>query len=533
MGGTTVLIVGAGPAAAGAALAAIKHPDVHVTILDIGGRLEHANEDARSRMALDVPLQWDRDDVRLVGRLAVDSAIKGLPQKRAFGSDFPFRDFGQLDKLTAEAGVNDALVSGAYGGFSNVWGAQIMPFSAATFREWPVRAEEMRLHYASILREIPYAADEDDLATLFPLLESATALPTLSDRSQVVLARYRRNRIRLNRHGITIGRARLAMKANECVRCGLCLTGCPYRLIYSASQTLDKLRRRGQIEYHEGLLAIRVEETASAASVTARDLRTSRIRQFDADHVLLACGAIGTSRIVMGSLDLYETPARVAESAQFILPFVSSAGVPDPQQKADFTLNQFNMVLDLDARGHDIAQLHFYTYNASVAAALPAILRSRRMRGVRAELLRRLSVALGYLPSWASPGFSICAHAAHDSTSLPVVKLSSCPAFGGTSLLRPVLRRVAFAAPYLDLWPVLPMLRVPARGKSYHWGGTFPHSAHACGRFSSDVLGRVAPWKRIHLVDASVFPTIPATTFTLTLMANAHRIADAIHRSVP
>ena len=30
----------------------------------------------------------------------------------------------------------------------------------------------------------------------------------------------------------------------------------------------------------------------------------------------------------------------------------------------------------------------------------------------------------------------------------------------------------------------------------------------------------------IHLVDASVFPTVPATTFTLTIMANAHRIAS-------
>jgi len=29
----------------------------------------------------------------------------------------------------------------------------------------------------------------------------------------------------------------------------------------------------------------------------------------------------------------------------------------------------------------------------------------------------------------------------------------------------------------------------------------------------------------VHLLDASVFPSIPATTITLTVMANAHRIA--------
>jgi choline dehydrogenase-like flavoprotein len=88
------------------------------------------------------------------------------------------------------------------------------------------------------------------------------------------------------------------------------------------------------------------------------------------------------------------------------------------------------------------------------------------------------------------------------------------------------------AAPTLDLWPVLPALSMSAPGKSYHWGSTFPHAAGTRGgtrgRLDSDLLGRVEPWRRIHLIDAAVFPTVPATTFTLTVMANAHRIAEQI-----
>ncbi len=34
--------------------------------------------------------------------------------------------------------------------------------------------------------------------------------------------------------------------------------------------------------------------------------------------------------------------------------------------------------------------------------------------------------------------------------------------------------------------------------------------------------------RTFHLVDASVFPTVSATTFTLTIMANAHRIARQV-----
>jgi len=43
----------------------------------------------------------------------------------------------------------------------------------------------------------------------------------------------------------------------------------------------------------------------------------------------------------------------------------------------------------------------------------------------------------------------------------------------------------------------------------------------------SDLLGRPYGMRRIHAVDATVLPSIPATTITLTVMANAYRIGSA------
>ena len=82
------------------------------------------------------------------------------------------------------------------------------------------------------------------------------------------------------------------------------------------------------------------------------------------------------------------------------------------------------------------------------------------------------------------------------------------------------------AARLMDLYPALPAVRMSATAKSYHWGASFPHMREQASVLSSDPMGRVAGWKRIHLIDASVFPNVPATTFTLTVMANAHRIAS-------
>lgn len=523
----SLLIVGSGPAAAGAALAAVEHPEVEVTVIDVGGRLERPNQEAADRMSGAAVADWSAEDVATISRQPVDSDLPGLPEKRAFGSDFPFRDFGQRGPLNSR-GVNEAIVSGAYGGFSNTWGAQFMPFTDATFDDWPIAAAEMRSHYAKVLRRIPIAAEEDDLAELFPLLAEADPLPTLSPRSSATLDRYARHRGRLRAAGVLMGRARLAFQASRCIRCGLCMTGCPHSLIYSAAQTFTALRDDPRITYRDGLLALRVEDGSDSATVVAKHLESGRLERLSADRVMLACGAIGSSRLVLGSLGMFDRPVPVRESPQFQLPFLSARPVADPRGAPDFTLNQFNMAIRHDLSERDISQLHFYTYNPAFDDALPEPLRSDRAEPLRRQLLRRICVALGYLPSWAAPEFALSVRPPTDEGSLPELVLEAKDAGSPfkNPMLRQVARRVTAAAPLLDLWPVLPALRMSAGGKSYHWGGTFPHGGSESGP-ASDALGRVAPWQRIHLVDSAVLPTIPATTFALTVMANAHRIVDS------
>ena len=53
-----------------------------------------------------------------------------------------------------------------------------------------------------------------------------------------------------------------------------------------------------------------------------------------------------------------------------------------------------------------------------------------------------------------------------------------------------------------------------------------PESISVHATSSSDILGRPNNLKRIHCIDASVLPSIPSTTVTLTVMANAFRIGS-------
>ena len=524
---TTSLIIGSGVAAAGTALALSRREDLQITVVDIGLELENERQQLIDSLGSSTPDKWDVQVVESISQQQADSRNRRVPEKRVFGSNYPFRNVGQLGSLTVADGAEKSLISPAYGGFSNVWGSQLMPFTEPIFESWPVSATVMRRHYEAILRQIPFAGEEDDLANNFPLMCPPAALPPMSPRSLRVLNAYERNRTKLNERGITIGKARLGLAATNCIRCGMCMTGCPYGLIYSAAQTFDKLRRANRVTHHSGFLVLKITEEADKVSVITKEIATGQIRRFESDRVYVACGAMGTTRLVANSLNLFDVDIPMLESQQFVLPALSAHATEDPRRKQDFTLNQFNVIVAPDGDRVDISTLHFYTFNRAFTNALPPVLRVSSAEWFQAQLLRRLTVAFGYLPSWKSPRLRIHVGSPPKQFSLPEFHISGEPAPAGHGrMLRAVLRRLIQSAPLLDLYPVIPMLRISAGGKSYHWGGSFPHAVDRSTVFTSDRLGRVGSWQRIHLMDASVFPNVPAMTFGLTIMANAHRIAS-------
>jgi choline dehydrogenase-like flavoprotein len=221
----TALIIGSGAAAAGTALALTRSPDLQITVIDIGLLLEADRQNAVDTLAATDPRHWDDLLLQSISAQPVESQIEGIPEKRSYGSNYPFRDVTQLDGLTTANNVTKSVVSAAYGGFTNVWGSQLMPFAASVFATWPIRASEIQPHYEAILRQIPFAGHVDDLAERFPLMGDPVPLPDMSVRTKWVLDAYARHRASLNGLGITMGKARLAFEADRCVRCGLCMTG--------------------------------------------------------------------------------------------------------------------------------------------------------------------------------------------------------------------------------------------------------------------------------------------------------------------
>ena len=80
---------------------------------------------------------------------------------------------------------------------------------------------------------------------------------------------------------------------------------------------------------------------------------------------------------------------------------------------------------------------------------------------------------------------------------------------GNTRLaIKDVLKKWSWIGKKIGVFPIIPKLSIKPPGRGYHSGGTFPMrvSPKLC---ESDLLGRPYSFKRVHLVDSSVFPTIP------------------------
>jgi hypothetical protein len=107
-------------------------------------------------------------------------------------------------------------------------------------------------------------------------------------------------------------------------------------------------------------------------------------------------------------------------------------------------------------------------------------------------LLKHVTVGLGYLPSWWSPGFDVSIEKPDVEGRLASVNISASA--NGNELAKSKLREVNTkllkVAPYLGLVPVLPMVSLSPPGKSYHFGGSFAHATDPVSGRESDLLGR-------------------------------------------
>ena len=525
-----IYVIGSGPAGVSCAMALLEK-GAKVTLLDPGLELEPERTSQLVKLRSLGPENWQSSDLDFL-KEGTSASVEGIPLKYAYGSDFPYRDPGVNWDLESD-GV-ETRASFATGGLSTVWGAAVLPYRAQDIHDWPIGEHELTRHYRAVLEFMPLAGGHDLLEQVFPLHTERCQALKLSNQAYDFLADLRLRADELKRGGILYGASRLAVRVQPehdlpgCCYCGLCIYGCPYELIYSSSYTLNALRGHPNFAYQGRIVVDRVAERGEKVTLLAHDVRTRQQVQLQASRVFLACGVLATTKILLESLEAFDQALTLMDTCYFLLPLLRFRGTPGASSERLHTLAQaFLEILDPEVCDQTV-HLQIYTYNELYVGALKRLLGPSflPMRIPIRILLDRLLLVQGYLPSRHSS--YIHARLCRDRKSgFSTLHLSPVANERTAATLKRVVRKLRSSRNLLRAIPVSPVMRVGSAGRSFHCGGTFPMAANP-SRFQTDKYGRPYGFKRVHAVDATVFPSIPATTITLSVMANAHRIGSSI-----
>jgi choline dehydrogenase-like flavoprotein len=520
-------VIGSGPSGIAAARALLD-AGRPVTMLDVGETCDPAALDRARRLAATPRELWSESDVATV-RGPSYFADPDQPIKRAFGSTFAYA----LDEMRHDSQDGTRCVqSFARGGLSNVWGAAVLPSRAADLRDWPFGLGELEAGYAAVARWMPIAGDADDLAADFPFY--GPRLPALRPSRQAMaqLEKLSAHRDQLREAGVTFGASRLAVRslggANgaACQYTGLCLTGCPHFAIWSADQALEDLSRHPDFTYRGGFRVEALHASGTHGPTIAGTGPQAHHESLPATRVLVACGPLATARIVLHSLARYDQALTLCYQPYFLLPMLAASGTPEVETEALHTLSQLFVEIASPAISPFTVHLQLYTFNTLVEERLRAMLWPLGPLGAvtRRRLAGRLVAVQGYLHSSHAEGITLKARRDADGGRVRLeLRANSAPA----EIVNGVVRLLRRHRRWLGATPLSFMLQIGRPGDGNHCGGSFP-MRETPGPLETDALGQLRELPGVHLVDSSVLPSLPSTTFTYTVMANAHRIARAV-----
>lgn len=418
----------------------------------------------------------------------------------------------------------------APGGLSRAWGAGVACFDEGDLSGTPLSPADLAPSYQRVAARMGIAGDNSDaMAPFFGQGLPLQAANALSENAQRLLNRYNRTPGRASRHGFVLGRSRNAVltaplgERQACRQCGLCLWGCPERSIYSAAYDLDALLATGRVTLLTGHLVTALHSTPNGVTVQARHEGASV--ELSARRVFLAAGAINTARLVLAALGHVGRPVRLfsTPTAGFAAWLPERLGQP-PADKA-FSLAQLSYRVELE--GGEPAFGNLFAADGLPVHEFVRLSPLSPKAGAMAfsHLLPSLLVGNCFLPG----SFSHHALTLGGDGGLSIE--GGLAPTTGAAIAR-VRRAVSRALLSYGVVTLPGGFRVGAPGTDIHYAGTVPMVTRP-EPHQADALGEVAGLPGVHVVDAAALVRLPAKAHTLTVMANADRIATLVTTDSP
>ena len=488
-------------------------------MVDAGLIASSKSQDLKSRLGGANHTEWSDSDIAEWKYKPLSESTIGL--KSLFGSLHPYETPEFLGMDSCGTGFRSSF---AQGGFSNVWGATLLPYSERELIGFPLTVVDLEEHYRAVLKLMPLSATVDCLSHRYPLYSQTHQILDSSVTSTELIERMSRRRHKFNQKGIEFGRARLAVQAvssafaDGCVNCGRCLDGCPYDHIWSSVLTLKKFLTRPNFQLINGFVVDTISESLNGVKLNCRDQK-GNVRIVKGSRVLIGAGTVGSARILLKS-GLVGDQLVLRDSQTVFAPFAWIGPRQKPGNRTA-TLSEVFISLNSPKVSEHPVNIQVYPSNDSLVARAQAKLPA--LAGLLPKLRRGFDQVIPVVMYLHSED-SNSAVATERNDKIVIEEIVNPRR---EKVLRDLWKYLVPSLARVGLVGFPPLAEVATVGEGFHSGASIPMSLNPKPGFS-DLLGRPFGSKRIHVVDSSVLSSIPAGPITFSVMANAHRIASQL-----
>lgn len=516
-----IVVVGSGPAGVSAAIPLVE-AGWRVVMIDAGLEPEQLPPAQKYYdLRTQDPQQWKL----FVGEQfqALRANVPASPKFRAPTNAFAFARYRQAYALrTTDFSVIGSL---AAGGLSNIWGAGVSCYTSDDLREFPITRNELEPSYRAIAARIGISGSaSDDLADFFGAdipLQPPTAL---NENAARLWRRYNANRAAARRHGVTLGRARNAVLTQDlgerqrCDESNACVWGCARGAIYSAAFDLARLQRHDNFHYCGRLMVESLRRQDDRCTLRIRPLDGSGTFEHRAKKIVLACGALGSAKLVLNALGMIDRalPFVSAPTMGFAVWLPERLGAAVARQ--GFGLSQ----LSFSVRGSEERNSAFGNLFGTDGLLTSELIRYLPFSAPTAIGVARLlspSLLLGncFLPGHFSRHSFSCRS---DGT----LEVHGGYHEGISTWVAEVERRLSRTFLRYGMLVLPNSFQLTTPGSDVHYAAMLP-MRRAPELFQTRVTGEVAGLAGVYVVDGAVLSALPGKAHTLTIMANADRIA--------
>jgi choline dehydrogenase-like flavoprotein len=424
----------------------------------------------------------------------------------------------------------DATMSFAAGGLANAWGAGVYRFTTRDLDGFPVSKQELEPFYDELTEHMGVSGANDDLAPSFGNDPALQPPIRLSRFASDLHAGYRQKHELFAKLGVSIGRTRLAVltephRGRPPYNYGNFEFFRPHDpSVYNPAYTLRELIDEGRVSYEPQHLVLRFAESTEGVTVTTRNLISGAHEVFEGRTLILAAGALNSAKLVLESNDDHDTRLPLLDNPMTCLPLFRPNRLGQALDTQDSSLGQLILIQEYEGT---VLQGSVY----GTAGPLRSDILFELPLSITANLawLRRTAAATGLLMMFypADPHPDNYLQLASDGTlQLSYSKpITIGPERGvAEKALIPALRKIGF-------YSAAALCQYPPMGASIHYAGTLPMRDQP-GRYELYPDGRLHGSQKIYVVDGACFPRLPAKNLTLTIMANAMRIASRIRDMV-